>query len=613
MAIVGHWTARRAAAGSPALLPPRATPGGGEGSRYFPPSGDEPHFTGGVIPSGAHAPAHLALQERTMSNTPRPLDDDELPEDAPPAPEAKDADDRESSGAPAWFISGAVHVLFAMIFWAVVFAASAPETELPPILISDLDVPPKPVEKTPIDHTLEPKIEINVREDDHPAPVDLVTIDHEERTTSDTDVEADSPQGIETAVANVETGGSGAFLAIGAAAGSSGRNGLRTGGGKFRAIATGGGSRRSENAVDAALRWFKRHQSANGMWDVEKYPLNCSEAPKCEPGSTGDSGGSDANVAMTGYALLCYLCAGYDHKTPSKYKATVQKGLDYLHSVQKADGLMGTRNYEHAVATMALAEAYAMTQDPDLKTPAQNGIKVILSRQNVDAKAVDAQYSGLGWDYTDPKPERNDSSVSGWNVMALKSGLAGGLNIGYGLEGAKKWLERAWKSTNKDWAKLSDPYTATSSFPYTWDAISNQVQIDPPGSQNHDMAPVGALCAVFLGHHAGDIMLESLVNHIMQYQLPTSYPCNTYYLYYNTLAVFQAGGERWTKWNGTVRDMLVNAQRKGEGCFDGSWDWEGTKFHGNTHGRVLSTAYCCLCLEVYYHWAHVFGETYKAH
>ena len=157
------------------------------------------------------------------------------------------------------------------------------------------------------------------------------------------------------------------------------------------------------------------------------------------------------------------------------------------------------------------------------------------------------------------------------------------------MEGGEQGLGEAHGSLHRD-----------LSFPYTWDATSDQVQIDPPGSQNHDLAPVGALCAVFLGHHAGDPMLESLVNHIMHYQFPTAYPCNTYYLYYDTMAVFQAGGARWDKWNGTVRDMLVNAQRKGEGCYTAA-DWEGTKFHGNAHGRILSTAYCCLCLEVYYH------------
>jgi hypothetical protein len=540
-----------------------------------------------------------------MSQAELPQNPNEVPEDELLEEGEGEEEDRQPSGAPAWFISVAVHALFALIFWAVVFAAREPETELPPMKVTTIDPPPKKEEKKELQRDIENKVDLNVAEADAVAPVNQLNVPVEEKTTSEEDTEAEMNKGREEAVASSEMGSTGAFMAIGAGGGSAGMFGSRNGGGKRRALAKGGGSRASESAVDAALRWFKRHQSPNGMWDVEKYPVNCTEAPKCEPGSAGDSGGSDANVAMTGYAVLCFLGAGYDHKTPNKYKTTVQKGLEYLRSVQKPDGLLGNRNYEHAVATMALAEAYAMTNDPDLKTPAQNGLKTVLARQSKDAKAADAQYSGLGWDYVEPKPERNDSSVSGWNVMALKSGLAGGLNVGNGMEGAKKWLERAWKAANKDWAKLSDPYTATSSFPYTWDATSDQVQIDAPGSENHDMAPVGALCAVFLGHHAGDIMLESLCNHIMKYQFPAAYPCNTYYMYYNTLAVFQAGGDRWTKWNNTVRDMLVNAQRKGEGCFDGSWNWEGTKFHGSAHGRILSTVYCCLCLEVYYRYKQV--------
>jgi hypothetical protein len=100
-------------------------------------------------------------------------------------------------------------------------------------------------------------------------------------------------------------------------------------------------------------------------------------------------------------------------------------------------------------------------------------------------------------------------------------------------------------------------------------------------------------------------MSDSLINEIMEKDFVKGYPTNTYYMYYNTLAVFQAGGENWEKWNGTVRDILVNAQRKGDGCFDGSWDYEGTKFHGFETGRVLSTAYCCLSLQVYYRYKQV--------
>ena len=92
-------------------------------------------------------------------------------------------------------------------------------------------------------------------------------------------------------------------------------------------------------------------------------------------------------------------------------------------------------------------------------------------------------------------------------------------------------------------------------------------------------------------------MLDSLINTITDEQIPAAYPCNTYYLYYNTLATFQYGGEPWKKWNMQVRELLVDAQHGSEsGCFHGSWDFEGTKFHGHETGRLLSTAYCCLAL-----------------
>ncbi|MBA3710622.1 MAG: hypothetical protein H0W83_17590 [Planctomycetes bacterium] len=270
-----------------------------------------------------------------------------------------------------------------------------------------------------------------------------------------------------------------------------------------------------------------------------------------------------------------------------------------------------------------MAEAYAMTGDPALKAPAQNGVKVILACQNQDAHpsaapikggGSSAVVTGLGWDYTGPS-NRTDTSLTGWNVMALKSALAANLDVGQGMEGARNWLDKVWKHCNPDWAKM-DPYTAESFFPYSWFTDVEQVDYINPAAicdtmprnvRGVNFSCAGMVCAVFLGHHAGDIMLESFANEVVKNQMPTKYPCNTYYLYYNSLGVFQVGGERWKKWNAVVRDLLVNAQRKDDGCFDGSWDYQGTVFVGHDIGRVLSTVYCCLSLEVYYRYAQVAG------
>ena len=533
----------------------------------------------------------MARQDDDQNNDQEQLDE-ELDQTPP------EENDEVKKAVPAWIISIVIHALALGLMSLIVYATTEIVDE-PAIRTTTLPPPPK-VDEPKMEREIKPTdtpLDVEV-ESEKPSPVSELDVPVEEFSREEEN-DAEKPKGREEAKADSEMGGQGAFMAIGAGGGSSGMFGSRTGGGKKRALGRFGGSKGGESAVDAALRWFKKHQSPNGQWDVDGYTVNCTDAgAKCEPGTEHTDEAGD--VACTSYALLCFLGAGYDHRMPSKYKVTVKKGLDWLVSVQKGDGLLGTRNYEHAVATMAIAEAYAMSNDPALKGPAQKGIDIVLARQ---AKDKSGGY-GLGWDYTNPNPARIDSSVSGWAVMALKSAAAGGLSIGNGMEGAKQYLELAWKATNKDF-KANDPYTDTSNFPYTWNSETGEVKVGAPGSEEHDLAPVGALIAVFLGKKADDVMLNSMANHIMKYQFPAAYPCNTYYMYYNTLAIFQVAGERWEKWNAKVRDLLVGAQRKSQDCFDGSWDFEGTKFHGYKTGRLLSTAYNCLSLEVYYRYIPV--------
>ncbi len=535
-------------------------------------------------------------QEQLLDENGNPIDPEQQQEE--------DDGQHKYAGVISWVVSGALHATMIMLMGTIYFLAKEPEQEVPPVRVQSIPPPPEKKEEKPKleRELLEPKVELDIAvQSDNPNPITQIE-PVEDVTTREEETDSNVAKGREEAVADSEMGGQGAFMAIGAGGGSAGMFGSRSGGGKRRAVGRGGGSKGSESAVDAALRWFKKHQSPNGMWDAEKYFQNCTEDPKCEPGAYEGHSAEEVNAAMTGYALLAFLGAGYDHKTANKFKPTVKKGIDYLLSVQKPDGLLGARNYEHPVATMALAEAYAMTSDKDLREPTQKGVDVIISRQNKD----DGNAYGLGWDYSKPS-KRNDASVTGWNVMALKSAYAGGLTIGNAMEGSKQWLEQAWKANNDgkegrpDWQKL-DIYKDESLFSYCWTTGEKSYE---KGFGHQNMAPVGMVCAVFLGHRAGDPMLETLANFVMNKQTPKAYPTNTYYMYYNTLGVFQVGGDKWKVWNSSVRDMLVNAQRKGDGCFDGSWDFEGTNFHGHKIGRVLSTAYNTLCLEVYYRYAQV--------
>ncbi len=512
------------------------------------------------------------------------------------------------AGASGWGISLIAHALILLVL-AFIIIAQQMEQDKPPIKVIMLETADD-IEKPEVEKREIEEVDVTVEIDeivDEPIVTELDPVDEIAETEDPEPTEMAEAKGRTEAISEAEAGCTAAFMAIGAGGPSSGKYGNR-GGGKKRAVLNGGGSRQSEAAVTSALHWFKRHQSPNGMWDVDGYTDNCMDNPKCEPGAAHTN--MEGDVACTSYALMCFLGAGYDHRTPSAFRGTVQKGLDWL-DAQSAPATKGEglnfggiqRMYAHAVATYALCEAYGMTMDASLRDLAQGGLTFLASQQNVDENGY-----GLGWNYT-PSPKRNDASVSGWAIMAAKAGASAGLQTGNMLEGAKKYLDRAWKADNPQWAELEE--YDESGFPYVYNPQDETVGKNAQGQGRGKLACVGALSSVFLGHQQGDIMLETLCNRVMSQDFPKmqSYPCNTYYLYYDTLAMFQKNGLQWKQWNDTVRDMLVTSQRKkGDGCFNGSWDYEGTKFHGHETGRLLSTAYCALSLEVYYRYDRSEGK-----
>ncbi len=71
--------------------------------------------------------------------------------------------------------------------------------------------------------------------------------------------------------------------------------------------------------------------------------------------------------------------------------------------------------YSQAIATITVCEAYGMTGDSNLRTPAARAIKF----------AEWAQGKQKGWRY-EPR-EDSDLSVTGWYLMALMTGKMAGL------------------------------------------------------------------------------------------------------------------------------------------------------------------------------------------
>ena len=335
-----------------------------------------------------------------------------------------------------------------------------------------------------------------------------------------------------------------------------------------------GGSPASEQAVDAGLGWLAHHQERDaGCWNDGDPQL------KFAPG-------------LTGLALLAFLGKGHTHTDEGPYRETVARGLRYLVSIQSSDGrfgepflLNGEKNnrylmYHQALATMALAEAHAITRDPKVEDAVRRGVAFIQR----------AQQDGGGWDYSDLPTGRCDTSVTGWQLMALKSAHAAGFEINWNtLFGVMRHLDLYTSSSGE--------VAYANKEPGTW-------------RRGPGMVAVGLFCYQMLGWPRDNGLLVRQADYILRNPPDWTKATTTdrddvsvalhtmYYWYYGTLALFNMGGHWWREWNGQLRELLIAHQRR-EGERRGSWDPPARGLDA-AGGRVYVTALNILNLEIYY-------------
>ena len=324
-------------------------------------------------------------------------------------------------------------------------------------------------------------------------------------------------------------------------------------------VATGGGSSMSEASVAAGLRWLADHQLDDGSWRLDKF----HEAQLCR-GRCGGLGGP-CDTGSTALALLPFLAAGQAH-TSGPYATVVSSGLLWLKQHQAESGdLRGVgigQMYAHALATIALCEAFALTKDKSLADPAQRALDFI----------ADAQHQQGGWRYVPHQP--GDTSVVGWQVMALRSGQLAYLRVADRvLAGAGRFLDHA------------QVYPAPALYTYT-----------PGGPATRTMTAEGLLCRQYLGWPHNSPGLVKGVDYLLE-NLPRRDSPDIYYWYYGTQVLHHFGGEPWELWNSHMRDTLVEMQ-SGSGHEAGSWDPVGP--FADSGGRLYMTSLALLTLEVYY-------------
>jgi hypothetical protein len=328
---------------------------------------------------------------------------------------------------------------------------------------------------------------------------------------------------------------------------------------RMQAMQMNGGKKESEEAVMRGLRWLMKTQNADGSW----------------------AKGSKSYVsAMTGFALLSYLGHG---ETPvsAEFGPTIQKALDWTFTNgKKNEGRLSMEAtftqggvYAHGILAYGLGEYYTMTKDERFVDLFKQAIGYIVAGQGPDG----------GWMYAYDKSE-SDTSVSGWQIQALKAAHLSGLNI----EGVDAALDKAMLNLKR----VQGP---KGGFGYR------------KKEDRYSLTGVGVLCTYFWKQEK-DSSVRSGIEFLMD-ETKKTYPveykhdkANLYAWYYNTQACLMVGGAAWNTWNRMFQEQIVKNQSA-----DGSWPPMASKPGGGElqvdpegAGPFYRTNLCILMLEVYY-------------
>ncbi len=336
-----------------------------------------------------------------------------------------------------------------------------------------------------------------------------------------------------------------------------------------------GGTMMTEAAVARGLRWLASVQNRDGSWSLRDY-------------RTHDRPNNPGDAMATSLAMLPFLGAGQTHEF-GIYKQTVARGLGWLieHQIENGDlraGYSGQAGmYAHGQAAIVLCEALAMTGDEQFREPAQRAIHFI----------EQAQHDEGGWRYQ--PGQAGDTSVFGWQVMALQSARAPRL----GLEVDSATL------------KLADYFldlVAASRRAAARENCPEGALYCYQKSSGHSAAITAEaiLCRMYLGWKRDDPRLIAAINWLIDENMPSEDEQNIYYWYYGTQAMHHFGGQPWEIWNSRMRELLIGSQES-RGRYPGSWDPDGFRW-GGQGGRIYTTALAVCTLEVYYRHLPLFKQ-----
>lgn len=265
----------------------------------------------------------------------------------------------------------------------------------------------------------------------------------------------------------------------------------------------------AERAIDNGLKFLAKTQNPDGSW------------------------GKHYTEASTSLALMAFMLKG---QFPGKGTQGEQldKSIGFLlNKAQQGGGYMGVSMYEHGLSTLALSEAWGMSDRKEIRDTLKRAVDVILRAQSPTG----------GWRYQ-PKPEDADISVTVMQIMALASAREAGIHV------PSTVIDKALRYVKGLQVK------SEGGFGYTG-----------PSSPAFARSAAGVMAMLMCGERDSRAVVQGLeyLKHLPDSKFKEG-EWFFYGHYYAIQAMYQAGDSYYQEWYPRIRDSLLAKQQP-----DGSW------------------------------------------
>ena len=337
-----------------------------------------------------------------------------------------------------------------------------------------------------------------------------------------------------------------------------------------------------EAAVERGLAWLAANQSADGSWPGKiGYKLNSNYNV-----TASDRG----HLGVTALACMAFLAGGH---LPGRgaYGPVVERGLAFVLSCVQDDGYIthsGTRMYDHAFATLFLAEICGMTHREDVKKQLQKAVDFIVKSQNQEG----------GWRY-EPYAVESDMSIVVCQVIALRAARNIGIRV------PKSTVDRAARYVVDSAVTRDNSEPVGNRFNgYGNDIGTFHYQRDVHSRSSFPLTAAGVTALHGLGIYSDELIkkgLDYLARNLSTFDNdPENRRRGHYYFwyghYYAVQAMYTAGSPYWEPYFEELRRVLLEMQSKR----DGSWPNEVGP------GPAFGTAVAVLILEIPYRFLPIF-------